>query len=83
MFCKGSPESKNMSHTPTWQEVGRMGRLCKMNVLDNRVLKGFPKNFSEDEKTIKYTQLQMKQNSFFADDSEGPSGFHEALGQVV
>lgn len=54
-----------------------------MNVLVNRVLKGFPKNFPKDEKTIKYTQHQMKQNSSFADDSASPSEFHEALGQVV
>lgn len=28
-----------------------------MNVLVNRVLKGFPKNFPKDEKTRKYTQV--------------------------
>lgn len=54
-----------------------------MDVPVSRVLKGFPQFFTKDEKTIKYTQSQMKQNSFFSDDSRGPSGFCEALGQVV
>lgn len=54
-----------------------------MNALVNRVLKGFPKNFPKDDKTIKHTQHQMKHNSSFADDSTSPSEFHEALGQVV
>lgn len=60
-----------------------MERLCKMNIPVNRVFKAFPNNFPKDEKTIKYTQHQMKQNSLFADDSASLSGFHEPLGQVV
>lgn len=52
-----------------------------MNVAVNRVLKGFLKNFPKDEKTIKYIQCQMKQSSFFSDNSEGLSGFYEALRQ--
>ena len=82
ILCGGSTESQN-SALQLRQKVGRLGPPCKMNVSVSRVLKGFPKMFTKDEKTIKYTQSQMKQNSFFSDDSKGPSGFCEALGQVV
>lgn len=51
MFCKGTLR--------LGQEVGMVRRPSKMNVLVNRVLKGFLKNFPNDEET---TSTRLKEN---------------------